>query len=35
MTTKKEEQKQPTTPVKRPNFGGTLTLSGVKKRKKQ
>ncbi len=34
---KQKEEKAQTeskTPAKRPNFGGTLTLSGIKKKKK-
>ena len=31
---KKEEQPKEAQPVRRPNWGGTLTLKGVKKKKK-
>jgi len=34
MNTQKEQPKEPQ-PLKRPNWGGTLTLKGVKKHKKK
>jgi len=34
QTPKKEEATETKAPAKKPNFGGTLTLSGIKKKKK-